>query len=111
MEINVFDTDKNGGFIGEIFINKESFAKILCEEGFATVHTYSAEKSGNSNELLAAEQRAKDVKKGLWVGWDPSLDTAEEDSGPNADAPAERQKDYREVVITNIDEDGKIKLQ
>jgi staphylococcal nuclease domain-containing protein 1 len=72
VEIDVHSIDKVGGFIGELYINKESFAKILVEEGLATVHTYSAEQSGNATELSAAEQRAKNAKKGLWVDWDPS---------------------------------------
>lgn len=67
VEVDVHNIDKVGGFIGEVYINKVSFAKILVEEGFATVHTYSAEQSGNATELIAAEQRAKDARKGLWV--------------------------------------------
>jgi staphylococcal nuclease domain-containing protein 1 len=113
VEINVIDIDKMGGFIGEIFINKELFAKILVEEGYASVHPYSAEKSGNAAELLAAEQRAKEAKRGLWVSWDPSLDVpAEASEQPENDAAIhERKVDYRDVMITNIDEDGKLKLQ
>lgn len=67
VEVDVHNIDKVGGFIGEVYINKVSFAKILVEEGYATVHTYSAEQSGNATELIAAEQRAKDARKGLWV--------------------------------------------
>jgi staphylococcal nuclease domain-containing protein 1 len=116
VEIDVHNIDKVGGFIGALYINKESFAKILVEEGFATVHSYSAEQSGNSNELQAAEKRAKEAKKGLWVNWDPSLDVPEEDdeaplNGSNGDAPVTREKDYRDVFITNIDENGKLKMQ
>ena len=32
----------------------------------------SAEKSGNANELLAAEQKAKEARRGRWHDWDPS---------------------------------------
>ena len=65
--------------------------------------------------LLAAEQRAKTARKGVWVNWDPSMDTAEEpeaSSGANGDsAPISREKDYRDVVVTNIDETGNLKVQ
>lgn len=115
VEIDVHNIDKVGGFIGALFINKESFAKILVEEGFATVHSYSAEQSGNSNELQAAEMRAKEAKRGLWENWDPSLDVPEEDdSAPtngSTDAPVTREKDYRDIIITHVDETGKMKLQ
>jgi staphylococcal nuclease domain-containing protein 1 len=115
VEVDVHNIDKVGGFIGEVYINKVSFAKILVEEGFATVHAYSAEQSGNATELLGAEQRAKDARKGLWVDWDPSMDATEEEvapaSGSNGDAVIPREKDYRDVVVTHIDESGKLKLQ
>lgn len=115
VEIDVHNIDKVGGFIGELYINKESFAKILVEEGLATVHTYSAEQSGNATELLAAEQRAKSAKKGLWVDWDPSLDALEEAETPNGangdSVPAKRENDYRDVIVTHVDETCRLKLQ
>jgi staphylococcal nuclease domain-containing protein 1 len=115
VEIDVHDIDKVGGFVGELFINKESFAKILVEEGFATVREFSAQKAGNATELLAAQDRAKDARKGRWVNWDPSMDAQEEDEAPakgtNGDTPIAREKDYRDVMVTNIDESGKLKLQ
>ncbi|KAA8572382.1 hypothetical protein EYC84_003004 [Monilinia fructicola] len=115
VEIDVYNTDKVGGFIGELYINKESFGKILVEEGYATVHQHSAEQSGNSKELLAAEKRAKDARKGIWADWDPSVDEEEEEyeaANIKEDVtPIKREKDYRDVVVTNINEDGKLKLQ
>ncbi|TQS36003.1 hypothetical protein Golomagni_03561 [Golovinomyces magnicellulatus] len=114
VEINVHGLDKVGGFIGELFINKESFGKILVEEGYATVHEYSAEQSGNSSELIAAQTRAKEAKRGLWFDWNPSKDT--DDSGLTSvndteSSIAQREKDYRDVVITHIDENCRLKLQ
>ncbi|TGJ82627.1 hypothetical protein E0Z10_g6137 [Xylaria hypoxylon] len=116
-EIDVYDVDKVGGFIGDLYISRESFAKILVEEGFAQVHQYSAEKAGNATELLAAQQKAKEGRKGLWHDWDPSQD----ENGDEEEAPAEttaesevtdkRAADYREVVVTNIDSNGKLKIQ
>ena len=117
VEIDVHDVDKVGGFVGELFINKESFAKVLVEEGYATVREFSAQKMGNATELLAAQDRAKNAHKGRWIDWDPSMDVDEEEekdapaSGKNGDAPIVREKDYRDVMVTNIDEIGKLKLQ
>ncbi|KAI0453326.1 putative transcription factor [Xylaria acuta] len=116
-EIDVYDIDKVGGFIGDLYISRESFAKLLVEEGLAQVHQYSAEKAGNATELLAAEKRAKEGRKGLWHDWDPS----QEENGDEEAAPAEttveseatdkKAADYREVVVTNIDSNGKLKIQ
>jgi staphylococcal nuclease domain-containing protein 1 len=102
-----------------MYVNRENFAKLLVEEGLASVHGYSAEKSGNANELFAAEQRAKEAKRGMWHEWDPSQEVGEDDgfvaetNGHNGDSsPAERRKDYRDVMITHVDPDtAKVKLQ
>ncbi|KAH9826566.1 putative transcription factor [Teratosphaeria destructans] len=124
VEIDVEDTDKQGGFIGQLYVNRESFAKILVEEGLASVHAYSAEKSGNANELFAAEQKAKEARRGMWHDWDPSQEAAENGdghdaaptsngtNGVNGDAPTPRNIDYKDVTITYIDPtNGRLKLQ
>jgi staphylococcal nuclease domain-containing protein 1 len=118
VEIDVENLDSKGGFIGTLYINRESFAKLLVEEGLASVHAYSAEQSGNSNELFAAEKKAKEARKGMWHDWDPSKEEdknggqPDEASDSNGDAaPAPRKKDYRDVVVTNVDENAKLKLQ
>ncbi|KAI9804408.1 MAG: hypothetical protein M1825_001307 [Sarcosagium campestre] len=118
VEIDVENIDKVGGFIGTLYINRESFAKILVEEGLASVHAYSAEQSGHARELFAAESRAKEARKNIWQDWDPSKEedgAGEEETtqanGTNGDTAVERKKDYRDVVITNIDETCKLKIQ
>jgi staphylococcal nuclease domain-containing protein 1 len=121
VEIDVEDTDKVGGFIGTMYVGRENFARALVEEGLAEVHAFSAEKSGHSNELFAAEKKAKEARKGMWHDWDPSKEAAEDESaaptnghaGTNGDAAesAPRKKDYRDVVVTHVDETGKIKIQ
>ncbi|PWI70131.1 transcription factor [Purpureocillium lilacinum] len=116
-EVDIHDMDKVGGFIGELYINRENFAKVLVEEGLASVHAYSAEKSGNSTELFAAEKRAKEGKKGLWHDYDPSQEeNGEEEASEETPQESEvslekRPTDYRDVMITNIDSNGKIKIQ
>ncbi|KZM21920.1 uncharacterized protein EKO05_0000421 [Ascochyta rabiei] len=118
VEIDVEDCDKVGGFIGTLYINRENFAKTLVEEGLASVHAYSAERSGNANELFAAEQKAKDARRNLWENYDPSQEDEYEDTTAaatqtsNGDAPAaSRQKDYRDVIVTHVADDGRLKLQ
>jgi len=125
VEIDVEDNDKVGGFIGKLYVNRENFAKILLEEGFASVRQYSAEKSGNAGELLAAERSAKEARKGLWENWDPSQDEVPEEAeaptdsttngsngASNGDVPsAAPSKDYRDVVITHVGEDCRLRIQ
>lgn len=122
VEIDVENTDKTGGFIGTLYINRESFAKILVEEGLASVHAYSAEQSGNANELFAAEKKAKEAHKGMWHDWDPSKEedgdvpedmttngTNGTTNGNSTAGPV--KKDYRDVIVTHIDESCHLKFQ
>lgn len=118
VEIDVETIDKVGGFIGTLYVNRESFAKLLLEEGLAKVHAYSAEQSGHANELFSAEQKAKDARKGLWHDWDPSKEAEEEEEPEPTNGTSEttaenvqRRKDYRDVMVTNIEENGKLKIQ
>jgi staphylococcal nuclease domain-containing protein 1 len=140
VEIDVEDTDKVGGFIGTLHVNRENFAKLLLDEGLASVHAYSAEKSGHATELFAAEKKAKEARKGMWHDWDPSQDEDAEGPAPdhndvngsnknspeaNGDAAQQQQQqqqqqqhqqqprkqDYRDVIITHIDDSGRLKLQ
>jgi staphylococcal nuclease domain-containing protein 1 len=122
-EIDVHDIDKVGGFIGDLYVNRENFSKLLVEEGYAEVHEYSAEKIGNAAELLAAQKKAKEGRKGMWADWDPSQDeVADDDQNGHAVADTtadlgnlsldKRPEDYRDIVITNIDPvTGRLKIQ
>lgn len=117
VEVDIEGVDKVGGFIGSLYINRENFAKLLLEEGLASVHAYSAEQSGNANELFAAEKKAKEARKGLWHDYDHSTEEGaeEEDStlangtngtttnGDSASSAPAPKKDYRDVLITHID--------
>lgn len=114
VEIDVDDVDRVGGFIGTMYVNRENIAKGLLEEGLASVNEYSAEKSGHGNEFLAAEKKAKQAKKGLWKDWTPETDDAQTDvtfDGAAKDEAVEKKKDYRDVIVTNVDEQSKLKIQ
>ncbi|EEA23920.1 hypothetical protein TMatcc_006991 [Talaromyces marneffei ATCC 18224] len=120
VEIDVENIDKVGGFIGVMYVNRENFAKLLVEEGLATVHAYSAEQSGHGPELFAAEKKAKEARKGVWHDWDPSKDVEDEEevvagngaADGNGETVTERRKDYRDVIVTHIDPaTAKLKLQ
>lgn len=128
VEIDVDDTDKQGGFIGTMYVNRESFAKLLVEEGLASVHAYSAEKSGNGPELFAAEKKAKEARKGMWHDWDSSKEAEENgddydaapatngtSNGVNGDSHGPiptRARDYKDVTVTHIDPtNARLKLQ
>lgn len=121
VEIDVEDNDKVGGFIGKLYVNRDNFAKTLLEEGFATVRTFSAEKSGVLGEFTAAETRAKEARKGLWHDYDASQEEAEAGEGDgftldsqangNANGTVAPSKDYRDVLVTHVDDSCRIRIQ
>ena len=56
VEIEIETVDKNGGFIGTLWLNKnENAAVALVQEGLATVHSYSADTLSWSRQLYTAE--------------------------------------------------------
>jgi staphylococcal nuclease domain-containing protein 1 len=60
VEIEVDTTDKSGGFIGSMYLNKtENAAVTLVKEGLATVHGFSADSLPWSKQLYDAEAEAK----------------------------------------------------
>ncbi|KAJ1645077.1 hypothetical protein LPJ64_003298 [Coemansia asiatica] len=60
--------DKSGGFIGTLWLSKDqSLTEELLEEGLASIHGPSADKSPYSARLYAAEERAQRHKKGMWA--------------------------------------------
>ncbi|KAJ6257529.1 hypothetical protein Dda_7314 [Drechslerella dactyloides] len=114
VEIDIEGIDKANGFIGTMYVGKESLAKLLVEEGLATVHAYSAERSVHGSVLFAAERAAKEARKNIWKDWTPAED--EEEAEPSNAAAEDtatytKRQDYRDVVVTNAEETGKLKVQ
>lgn len=63
VEIELDSTDKSGGFIGALYVNKTENAAInLVREGLATVHSYSADELPWARQLYDAEVSAKSAK-------------------------------------------------
>jgi len=59
-EAEVTGTDKSGGFIGSLYVNKENVAGLLTREGLARVDEYNT-----TPELQEAEAAAKREKKNV----------------------------------------------
>ncbi|KAI3482995.1 hypothetical protein L1887_54115 [Cichorium endivia] len=77
VEIEVFSTDKVGGFIGALYLNKsDNLAIALVDNGLASVHGYSAESTPFYKQLLEAEDKAKKAQLGVWQGYDAAAEEA-----------------------------------
>ncbi|CBQ72213.1 conserved hypothetical protein [Sporisorium reilianum SRZ2] len=79
VEIEVLSTDKVGGFIGALYLNKtDNLAVSLVESGLATVHGYSAEATPFYKALTDAEEKAKAGKLGVWHDYDAAAEAEAE---------------------------------
>ncbi|KAJ2338327.1 hypothetical protein GGF43_006907, partial [Coemansia sp. RSA 2618] len=68
VEVEFEGVDKAGGFIGALWLAKDSnLAEGLLEQGLASVHGFSADQSPHANLLYAAERNAKTAKRGMWA--------------------------------------------
>jgi staphylococcal nuclease domain-containing protein 1 len=60
VEVELDATDKAGGFVGALFLNKnENAAVALVREGLASVHAHSAEGLAWARQLADAEVRIR----------------------------------------------------
>uniref|UniRef100_A0A7E4ZWC5 Staphylococcal nuclease domain-containing protein n=1 Tax=Panagrellus redivivus TaxID=6233 RepID=A0A7E4ZWC5_PANRE len=104
VKIEVENLDKNGGFIGYLFVQNASGAwvnlsELLVENGLASVH-FTAERGPYGPQLSSAERHAKAGKRGLWATYvEPEAAAVEVD--PSTDT-ADRKVNYRKVVVTEV---------
>jgi staphylococcal nuclease domain-containing protein 1 len=105
VEFEVETTDRAGGFIGSLFVNGNNIGKGLLEEGLAWVQGGSG-----GQEFDDAESRAKQARKGIWKDWDESKEVEELKVVNNGEPPKPR-KEFIDVVVTNMNDDGTFGVQ
>uniref|UniRef100_A0A1I7T3P5 Staphylococcal nuclease domain-containing protein 1 n=1 Tax=Caenorhabditis tropicalis TaxID=1561998 RepID=A0A1I7T3P5_9PELO len=106
VQLEVESTDKNGNFVGYLFVSPDgntsrgiNLSEALLENGLATLH-FTAERSAHYNALLAAENKAKKAKKNIWANYTEEQHQ-EEVEVQQADT-SERKQNYRQVAVTDI---------
>lgn len=73
VEFDVYDTDKIGGFIGNLYANAQALKPVQIEllaSGLATVHGLAVNSNKYGDELEKAEDSAKSAHKGIWKDYD-----------------------------------------
>ncbi|CAJ0963434.1 unnamed protein product, partial [Mesorhabditis belari] len=106
VDFEVEGIDKMGNFIGYLFVRQpeggrpQNLSELLVEQGLATVHHFSAEKSGHYNSLVSAEIRAKNARRNLWANFKEEAE--DEERKQQADDKSERVVEYKKVAITDV---------
>ncbi|KAG8680157.1 hypothetical protein FRC09_018442, partial [Ceratobasidium sp. 395] len=101
VEVEFEATDKTGGFIGALYLNKtENAAVTLVREGLATIHDYSAEALPWSKSLYEADAEAKANKRNVWHDFDASAEEAVPAPTDNGTTPL--KSEYLDVLVSDI---------
>ncbi|KAF8743984.1 hypothetical protein AX14_013386 [Amanita brunnescens Koide BX004] len=102
VEFEVETTDKTGGFIGSLYLNKtENAAITLAKEGLATVHSYSADGLSWAKQLYDAEAEAKAAKRHIWSNYDEDAEKAAQ-AQAEADESGALKPEYLDVIISDV---------
>ncbi|KAJ3381528.1 hypothetical protein HDU92_005292 [Lobulomyces angularis] len=114
VEVNIDNCDKVGGFIGTLFVVingvRQNVAITLLAEGFVTIHEYS--QSPYQKDLIAAEQSAKDSRRGIWSTIDPASLVKEEIQVFNGSLRDEKvPTSLKDVVVSELGDGGKLFIQ
>lgn len=73
VEFEVYDTDKIGGFIGNLYANAQALVPVqeeLLSQGLVAVHELAVSSNPHERAFEKAEAEAKAAGKGIWKGFD-----------------------------------------
>ena len=108
VDIEVESVDKNGTFLGSVFLpDKRNLGAALLEQGLATLVQPAADRSAHATELNRAEQVAKAASLKIWEGYSAERE-AEEQAAAAAAAAEEMepmpdaQKQVVKLELTEI---------
>lgn len=110
VEIQIYGTDRVGGFIGNIFApgSKEPFQKTLLSLGLYQAHERSLSETKFGALLAESEMEAKSKKIGVWENYDPNEDV---NALTDSVSVLKLEKTYLDAKVVEILKDGTIALQ
>lgn len=97
VEIQVENTDRNGNFIGWLWIDNVNLSVALVEAGLARIH-FSGESSKYAKDLNNAKNSAK--ANGLWK----FTEKEEQNDIIEEDKTVERRVDYKKVLVVEVND-------
>ncbi|KAF8444736.1 hypothetical protein L210DRAFT_1037095 [Boletus edulis BED1] len=100
VEFEVELADKSGGFIGALWLKNESAAVSLVREGYAYVHSFSADSLSWAKQLYDAEAEAKQARLNVWKDYDEEAEKAAQ--APVEDVSEPLKPEYIDVIISDV---------
>lgn len=114
VEFDVYDTDKVGGFIGNLYASAQATSPVqiqLVENGLAKLHEFSVSSNKHADELEGAETSAKAGKKGVWANYDAAAEKAQLEQTQKSVAEmslAAKTPKFFDIEVVDIDSTGVI---
>jgi len=92
--------EKNGTFVGNVYVNRENLSIMLLEEGLAQVNYGSLRDLGFGNDYLHAEEAAKNKKKNVWTNYDAEKEAKKK----TEEKEKESKKPNQEIISVLVTE-------
>lgn len=114
VEFEIYDTDKIGNFIGNVYANSNALKPVqvqLLEQGLVKLHENSIHINPAANELIKGEDAAKGDHKGLWKDYDPAKEEAALEANQQKLAAISLESAKPKIFdgeVVDIDEEGTI---
>lgn len=77
VEFEVYDTDKVGGFVGNLYASAQLLKPVqveMLEKGLVAIHELAANSNKFASDFAAAEAAAKSAHKGIWKNYDAAAE-------------------------------------
>lgn len=109
VEFDIYDTDKIGGFIGNLYASPSALSPVqvqLLNQGYVKLHDIAVNSNKFAKEFYEAEDEAKGGKKGLWSNYDAAQEKAEEEeqlAKTLEKVAIESKPKFFDIEVTDVD--------
>lgn len=110
IEFEVYDIDKVGSFIGNLYSGTSFIQKDLVSQGLVKLLDF-VNTNPEASTLINAEDKAREQQKGIWKGYDANVEKEVAQAASQLQASSITKPEFYDVVVTHINEDGVIYLQ
>ncbi|KAG5419402.1 hypothetical protein I9W82_003169 [Candida metapsilosis] len=110
VEFEVYDIDKVGSFIGNLYHGTSFVQKELVSQGLVKLSDF-VNTNREASILINAEDKAKEQRKGIWKGYDPNAEKEVAQTATQLQATSISKPEFFDIAVTHINEDGILYFQ
>lgn len=96
-DVQAQDT-RGSGFIGNVWVNKQSLSSLLLEEGYAKIYRGA----DRDTEMVIAESIAKKKKRGVWKDYDEAEEETQKRKAEQEREQKKPKQEFVDVIVTEI---------